>query len=194
LHVNPHVPFEHEAVAFAGALVHGVVLDTKRQPFPSVEHVPAVVPLSQIAPVFPPQSGSLLQLHVALPTAPVHVSCVAHDDAVPYTKQPVEGLTWHEAICAPTHSFCPLEHASVHVFTQPALGDVPWHWKGRVHVAVLETKRQPFASALHVATLPVPSQTLPAWVQLGSLTHVQTAVPPASAPASALEDCHVMMT
>jgi hypothetical protein len=48
--------------------------------------------------------------------------------------------------------------------------------------AAVETKRQPFESALHVSMFVLLVHTCPAWVQVGSLLQMQLAEPAAPEP------------
>ncbi|MCL2449308.1 MAG: hypothetical protein FWD17_10195 [Polyangiaceae bacterium] len=71
-----------------------------------------------------------------------------------------------------THAVCPSEHVSEHVDEHAALGAAPAQLSGAAHAVVDATYRQPWASALHVATfcaswhtVPLPAQRLAAHVQ-----------------------------
>jgi hypothetical protein len=156
---------------------HVAVPETLRHPFPSATHVASVVPFSQTLPDVPPQFGSLLHVHDAVPAAPVHTWSEEHATGLPYVRHPLAPCA-HVASWPLMHAFCPAVHVphAVHA----ALPAAPVHaGVGVMHGVVCETKRQSSESVAHVASSDELSQTPPFFVHVVAL-HAQDAAPSAT--------------
>jgi hypothetical protein len=148
----------------------------KLQLFASFAHVTRLVPLAQVAPVVPVQTASPLHVQLALPAGPVQLSRVGHATGVPNEKQPLVPSV-QVARLPLMHDFCPCVQLLVQVRPHVALGALPVHTCGAVHVLVAETKRQELASVAQVATVCPSWQAVPLRVQI-EVAQVHEAVLP----------------